>query len=217
MARPAIVPPTARAGEQNAVARLELLETLVASGEVGECAQLAVEWLAHHAGARSAVCALIDPDSGQLRGTAGVGVTSAQLSRLAVDRDADAHPLAFALLRDGPIVFGNGRARTASAPFGPGPFVAVPLPIGERPEGRVGILLASPPSKLLDREARWVADLLGQRLLQLKTQERLAAAERRVSRERELLENLINAVPDPVLLTDTEGRIILSNSRAETS
>ena len=215
MSRPAIVAPASRGAEQNASARLELLESLIASGEVSECAQLAVDWLSQHAGARSAICALLDTETGQLRGTAGAGVTAAQLSRLAVDKDAEAHPLAFALLRDGPIVFQNGRSRGAAAPFGPGPFVAVPLPIGERPEGRVGILLVAPPAKGLDREARWVADLLGQRLLQLKSQERLANAERRLLRERELLGNLINAVPDPVLLTDTEGRIIISNSRAD--
>jgi signal transduction histidine kinase len=214
MARPAIAAPTSRAAE-HASARLELVETLIGASEVGQCAQLAMDWLAHRAGARIAICALLDPDTGQLRGTAGAGVTSAQLSRLSVDREAEAHPLAFALLRDGPILFENGRAPAAAAPFGPGPYVAIPLPIAERPQGRVGILLASPPGKLLDREARWMADLLGQRLLQLKAQERLAAAERRLLRERELLGSLINAVPDPVLLTDTEGRIILSNSRAD--
>jgi signal transduction histidine kinase len=79
----------------------------------------------------------------------------------------------------------------------------------------VGLLLAAPPSPLLEREARWVADALGQRILQLRTATRAIEAEHRLSRDRELLLNLINAVPDPVLLTDAEGRILISNTRAD--
>jgi signal transduction histidine kinase len=204
-----------RGGEPNAAARLELAEFLLGSEHVGECAQRAAEWLSRHAGARTAVCALLDPESGELRGTAGCGVSPAQLQRLAVSRDAEAHPIAFALAQDKPIIFENGRARRAAPPLGPGSFLAVPLPIGERAEARVGILLVAPPSPLLEREARWVADALGQRVLQLRAATRAIEAEHRLSRDRELLLNLINAVPDPVLLTDAEGRILISNSRAD--
>jgi signal transduction histidine kinase len=204
-----------RGGEPNAVARLELAEFLLGSEQIGECAQRAIDWLSRHAGARTAVCALLDPESGELRGTAGCGVSASQLQRLAVSRDAEAHPIAFALAQEKPIVFENGRARRAATPLGPGPFLAVPLPIGERAEARVGILIAAPPSPLLEREARWVADALGQRVLQLRAATRAIEAEHRLSRDRELLFNLINAVPDPVLLTDAEGRILISNSRAD--
>ena len=38
----------------------------------------------------------------------------------------------------------------------------------------------------------------------------------RLQRERALLSGIINAVTDPILLTDTEGRIIIANTRAET-
>ena len=165
MARPASTSATPRPPESGALARLALAEHLVSSDDAVECAQRAVDWLAQHAGAKAAICALLDAETDELRALAGAGVTPAQLKRLAVHRDEEAHPMAFALSRSAPIVFENGKARAAAAPFGSGPFVASPLPIAERPEARVGILLAAPPSAALDREVRWVADMLGQKLV----------------------------------------------------
>jgi signal transduction histidine kinase len=214
VARLASTSAAARPAESSAVARLALAEHLIASDDATECAQRAVDWLARHAGAKAAMCALLDPETDELRPLAGSGVTPAQLKRLAVHRDEETHPIAFALSRSAPIVFQNGKAR-AAAPFGPGPFIAVPLPVAERPEARVGILLATPPSPALDREARWLADALGQKLVQLRASRRLLDSEHRLQRDREFLLSVINSVPDPVLLTDTEGRIIISNTRAD--
>jgi signal transduction histidine kinase len=212
--RPASSSAPLRPAESGALARLALAEHLIASDDPVECAQRSVDWLARHAGAKAAICALLDQDTEELRPLAGCGVTQAQLKRFAVHRDEDGHPMAVALSRSAPIVFENGRTR-AAAPFGPGPFIAVPLPIAERPEARVGILLAIPPSPTLAREARWLADVLGQKLVQLRATRRLTESEHRLQRDREFLLNVINSVPDPVLLTDTEGRIIISNTRAD--
>jgi PAS domain-containing protein len=214
VARPAPTSPGPRPPESGAHARLALAEHLIASDDASDCAQRAVDWLSQHAGATAAVCAMLDPETDELRALAGSGVTAQQLRRLAVHRDEDGHPMAFPLSRSAPIVFENGKAR-AAAPFGAGPFVAVPLPIAERPEARVGILLAAPPSPALDREARWLADMLGQKLVQLRATRRAMDSEHRLQRDREFLLSLINSVPDPVLLTDTEGRIIISNTRAD--
>ncbi|HMC33604.1 MAG TPA: ATP-binding protein [Myxococcales bacterium] len=214
MARPAPTSTPQRPSESNALARLALAEQLIASDDAAECAQRAVDWLARRAAAKAAVCALVDPETDELRALAGFGITPAQLKRLSVHRDEGAHPVAFALSGPTPIVFANGKAR-GPPPLGPGPFVAVPLPIAERPEARVGILLAAPPSPELEREARWLADALGQKLVHLRAMRRAVESEHRLQRERELLLSVINSVPDPVLLTDTEGRIIISNSRAD--
>ncbi|HWE24671.1 MAG TPA: ATP-binding protein [Myxococcales bacterium] len=214
MARPASSSAALRPAESGVLARLSLAEHLIASDDAFECAQQAMDWLAEYAGAKSAVCALLDPETEELRALAGSGVTTAQLKRLAVHRDEQAHPMAFALSRSAPIVFENGKMRGA-APFGAGPFIAVPLPITERPEARVGILLATPPTPTLEREVRWLADALGQKLVQLRATRRLVESEHRLQRDREFLLSVINSVPDPVLLTDTEGRIIISNTRAD--
>src|SRR4029078_4626791 len=50
-----------------------------------------------------------------------------------------------------------------------------------------------------------VSRLLGRQLL----------AETRFGQERMLLYSIINAVTDPILLTDTEGKLIIANSHAE--
>ena len=42
-----------------------------------------------------------------------------------------------------------------------------------------------------------------------------ALAETRFGQERMLLYSIINAVTDPILLTDTEGKLIIANTRAE--
>ena len=214
VARTAPASTAPRPPESNALARLALAEYLIASDDASECGQRAVDWLCQYAGAKAAVCVLIDPDTQELRALAGHGVTAAQLKRVASHGGDDSNPFAAAMSRSTPILFENGKARGAT-PFGPGPFVAVPLPIAERPEARIGILLAWPPSPAVDREARWLADSLGQRLVQLRATRRLAESEQRLQRDREFLLSVINSVPDPVLLTDTEGRIIISNTRAD--
>jgi len=57
--------------------------------------------------------------------------------------------------------------------------------------------------------------LLGQKIARLRAAAAVAEGEHRLQRERELLLNIINASPDPILLTDPEGRMIISNARAD--
>src|SRR5204863_273639 len=45
--------------------------------------------------------------------------------------------------------------------------------------------------------------------------EQRAAAYRRLEGELVLVQGMINTVPDPILLTDVEGRVVLANARAE--
>ena len=47
-------------------------------------------------------------------------------------------------------------------------------------------------------------------------QQSLTEGDRKQGRERSLLYNIINAVTDPILLTDTEGRLLIANARALT-
>src|SRR5206468_3411800 len=77
------------------------------------------------------------------------------------------------------------------------------------------LLLIASTDADIEAEARWVAGLLGPRLTALRAAQRREANERRILRERTLLYNIINAVTDPILLTDTEGRITVANARAE--
>src|SRR3989442_9339137 len=56
--------------------------------------------------------------------------------------------------------------------------------------------------------------VFGQKLDQILRQQALAEGDRKQSRERSLLHGIINAVTDPILLTDTEGRLLIANARA---
>jgi signal transduction histidine kinase len=64
-------------------------------------------------------------------------------------------------------------------------------------------------------DAKWAAEMLGQKIARLRATATLEESEHKLQRERELLLNIINASPDPILLTDPEGRMIISNARAD--
>src|SRR5207237_1424024 len=87
------------------------LITVEARVVVDACAQPAMDWLAEHAEARSAACALLDGETEELRTLAGSGLSPAQLRRLEVHRGEADHPIAVALSRESPIVFQDGKAR----------------------------------------------------------------------------------------------------------
>ena len=57
--------------------------------------------------------------------------------------------------------------------------------------------------------------MLGQKIEQIRGRGSLAEDVRKLRRERALFFTIINSVTDPILLTDTEGRLIVANARAE--
>src|SRR5205823_12482106 len=83
----------------------------------------------------------------------------------------------------------------------------------EAREARQGLLLVSPAR--CEPEARWAAEMLGQKIARLRAAAATAESAHKVQRERELLLNIVNASPDPILLTEPEGRMIISNARAD--
>jgi signal transduction histidine kinase len=200
-----------------AAARLALAETLLSVDETAECAQSALEWLSDNAGVHKAVCLLVEPDGGDLAVAATYRVPSAQMASLRTSLSDPSHPLAQAMRGSGPSPLGEdtARAHRALRALGPGAVVAAPLPPSEKEGPRAGILLASPATPALQRELRWLCEPLGQKLSRLVRERSAREAEVQGQRQRELLLNVINAVPDPILLTDTEGRILVSNVRAD--
>src|SRR3954463_8331408 len=95
-----------------AAARLSFAEGLLAADEAEECADAAVRWLGEHAGARRAVCALLDRESGRIAHVSSHGVPSGQVQGLSVALDQPDHPLIFALQgRDAVELPKNGRRK----------------------------------------------------------------------------------------------------------
>src|SRR5438874_4549046 len=202
------------ARESTAAARLALAEILLFSDDLLECARATVDWLADRGGARKAICALIQGDSRTLQHVAASGVPEGHLESLHLALGEPDHPLVFALSGRDPVTLGKSTRRNGSRedPWR-SDFLAIPLPLSEKREARQGLLLVSPSR--CEPEATWAAELLGQKIARLRAAAALAEDEHRLQRERELLLNIINASPDPILLTDPEGRMIISNARAD--
>src|SRR2546427_496845 len=200
-------------------ARLALAEFLLKCEVVHECAQWSLDWLGEHGGVRRAACFLVDHDGGELGAVAVYGAAPSTISRMTISLDQRDHPLVAALRMSKPIqlspeTFGPRLRRpplTGSAP-------SLVLPLGHANEGAddaPGLILLSPASPDALREATWLAGILGRPLTRLRAVEQRAAAHRRLEGELALVQGMINTVPDPILLTDVEGRVVLANARAE--
>src|SRR5207244_12314814 len=105
--------------------------------------------------------------------------------------------------------------RRPPTPFEDMPFHAVPLGVSGFGEDAFGLLLVGGRGTP-DAHFHWFTSILSQRLDQILRQQALTEGDRRQGRERSLLYSIINAVTDPILLTDTEGRLLIANARALT-
>ena len=92
------------------------------------------------------------------------------------------------------------------------PFHAIPLR-AEDDDRAEGLLLVSGDGPEVDPDVAWAARLLGRQVARLVS--RTTLAETRFGQERMLLYSIINAVTDPILMTDTEGKLIIANLHAE--
>ena len=215
----------ARAAAASAIdhaARLELLEYYLAHHEdVARCAQASLDWLARRVGVRQSVCLALDGEASTLVGIAGYGVPEDEVEQFAWPLTDMSDPLVAALASSSAVSFkaarGNGHVSRGIpvSPLGSVPFTALPLGSARsRDDLAVGLLLirggaGSSP------DLAWLAMVLGQKVEQLRGRGSLAEEVRRLRRERGLFFTIINSVTDPILLTDTEGRLIVANARAE--
>jgi len=197
--------------------RLKLSEALLGSDDLATCAQRSLDWLGRTVGVARAVCLVGSADHVTvLRPVASLGVRGGRVDSFVLDLEAHNDPLVAATVGLGASVFGRNGRVAPTTPLQSGRLIAVPLQGRQTlEEYPVGLLLIASADAEIEAQARWVASLLGPRLTALRTHQRREANERRILRERTLLYNIINAVTDPILLTDTEGRITVANARAE--
>ena len=206
----------------NHAARLELLEYyLIHHEDVARCAQATLEWLSRHAGVRRSVCLAVDSESNMLVGIAGYGVRNEDVGMFSGPITDTDDPLVAALSATEPAIFKPSRANghpsrvLPSTPLGNAAFTAIPLRgVRAADEASLGLLLLRQPAGS-DGDITWAATVLGQKIEQIRGRGSLADEVRKLRRERALFFTIINAVTDPILLTDTEGRLIVANSRAE--
>ena len=204
MASPAPLPPVeAPAGE-----RLALAEHLLSCESAIACARAMVEWLARQFGV--AVACLGPGDSSASVCLASEGLTGTQQAVLARAWDAPASSLASFRTRPGARWLSEDALEGAAFPGG---LLAVPL--GRPGASAVALLavgLSGPGAPHVPQDVAWVASCAGPLIARLVASD--ARAPRRPEPDR-LLRRVINAVADPVLLTDAEGGLLFANGRAE--
>jgi PAS domain S-box-containing protein len=209
--RPAFAHPASRRSPAaSADTRLAVIEALLRCEDVSDCAQVAVEYLVRQTRASQVLFALRveDGESARLVGVTGFGVDRTREGTLRIDLDDQSNPLVQALFAGRP-----SHVAEAGGSNGAGcARLAIPIPWkAARPDA----LLVVAPAPRVTVELEWFSDVLGRELRRLVEIERLRGAERMLVRERALLKTVLAAVPDPVLLTDPEGRLIVANPRAD--
>ncbi len=204
-------------GPRLAEAKLVLAEFLLVCEDLAECAQRALEWLAAHCDVARGVCLTPAADNARLVAVAGHGVPPGRLLTLAFDLAGRDDAVVRAFLGGVPVTLPRSLTATERLKGLGAPVLAVPLPVPSPPNELPGsgLLLLTPGSRSITAEAGWLADVLGPALARLRHTANLEEQRRRLEHERTLLQRVINAVPDPILLTDTNGRILAANSRAE--
>ena len=209
-------------------ARLALVDALLSEQDVRPCAVLALRWLARHTGIERGLCAVVEGETGRLVGLTGLGLSLASVDSFLLDLNDRTHPLVVALAGSEPVAFpGSDPSVQAMQPLdipldtqldtllGGEPFHAVPLAEpSESGDIGPGLLLLTGVEAAAEEDVRWAAEVLGVRLQSL-WYRRSQVDERRYKREQSWLFGVINAVTDPILLTDSEGKILVANASAE--
>jgi PAS domain S-box-containing protein len=194
-----------------AEAKLALVEFLVSSVDASVCAQRGLEWLGTHAAVGKALLATAAGDPDRLWGIAALGISPSRTGEFVLDLADRRDPLVAVAWSGKPAHFGRGR-RQPENPLEGVPFLAVPLRPDEN-AAPLGMLLLEGDEPALDADIRWFAEILGEKFQALRV--RNVTADPGMDRERHLLYSIINAVTDPILLTDTSGKLVIGNARAE--
>jgi signal transduction histidine kinase len=193
-------------------AKLSLVEFLLAADDVSFSAQHGLEWLCTHVGVQRALCATAAVDPRRYWGVAALGISPAQTGEFFLDLEDESHPLVAAAYETTPVHFPVG-PRQPETPLESTPFTVIPLRSGRSERKPAGLLLIGTDQPTLDPDILWFAEVLGEKLTRLRA--RTTQSDRGLDRERQLLYNIINAVTDPILLTDASGKLIIGNRHAE--
>ncbi|GAC1490630.1 MAG: hypothetical protein NVS1B1_08100 [Candidatus Limnocylindrales bacterium] len=183
-----------------------------------------LDGLAQAFGYEKAVVVLADERTGALRGTFGRGVPTELVNAIEVPLDDLDEPLVM-VFRSGapqhiPDVITDERiadpTREAIAELGLGSLVILPLGGGSEPAA--GVLLLSRDAPVSDADMLELAPLAaqaGEALAQARDVARLVEGSEAHAVEKEWLWWMVNAVADPVVVTDAQNDIVLQSRGAE--
>jgi PAS domain S-box-containing protein len=192
-------------------AKLAFVEFLLTSVDVQESARRAVDWLVAHSPVTEAAVLVAEGMSPEMQLVAEHGMSSGAIMDFALSREDSGHPLIQALSHPHPV-FIDALPAHYRVPLEADGFHVIPLRADASEPGHGLLIVAGLPSEI-DGETMWLARTLGKQVSRLLGRQLLA--ETRFGQERMLLYSIINAVTDPILLTDTEGKLIIANTHAE--
>ncbi len=183
-----------------------------------------LEGIARAYGYEKSVVVLVDERMRALRGTFGLGVPAEIVSALEVSVEDVGDPLVLAYQTGGPQRIGDvltderiaERTREALVELGLGSCVVVPLHGPSEPA--VGVLLLSKSAPVTEADVEDLAPLVaraGDALAQARDVARLVEGSEAHAVEKEWLWWMVNAVADPVVVTDAQNDIVLQSRGAE--
>jgi signal transduction histidine kinase/PAS domain-containing protein len=204
--------------EEPLAVRLRLLEGFISRIDLTDCAQYALQWAAEVFGVPQSICLVREASEQMLVTVAAYGVPC-DASSFTLSLEDWSNPLVHALHNNRGVVIpaahsAADRRRRPATPFRDGAFVARPLGVRSLSDDAFGLLLLSCPLPPPESDLEWFTQHLALKLDQIRRAQALVEADRRKERERALAYSVINAVTDPILLTDTEGRLLIANTRA---
>ncbi|HVZ23778.1 MAG TPA: ATP-binding protein [Vicinamibacterales bacterium] len=206
-----------RAGSE--AARLELLEGFLNRSDLADCTEFALAWLAGALHIGQSLCLARREGTASLTVVGSHGLGASRPPSLTISTEDWRHPLVQILANRRHAFFGaiNGaggdRRRRPSTPFENGPFHVMPLRGPAGADEAIGLLIWG-GSRRLTPDLEWFASAFSLKLAQLLRRLALSEGDRRQEYERSLLRAIVNAVTDPILLTDPEGRLLIANARA---
>ncbi|CAN5416462.1 hypothetical protein BH24GEM3_BH24GEM3_14820 [soil metagenome] len=190
---------------------LDLLRRVCLAGNLAEALSLLVEAVLLSTGRERAM--VLADRAGELCGMVGVGWGQSAVSSVCFPADDRSHPLVRALAAGRPVV-----VEEPWEELGLRSFAILPLAWGVAEDSPPGVLVLEMPgaeAAELDIIAEQV-EITVPALRRLAELDELRRSAGQLERQRELLTTILNALPDPVLITDAQNNVLLENRRART-
>ncbi|HEX2094796.1 MAG TPA: PAS domain-containing protein, partial [Longimicrobiaceae bacterium] len=190
---------------------LGLLERVHRADNLPEALSMVIDCLVAPQGIERAVAAAMDGEV--LRGVIGIGWTQEEIRGFSVPSGARFHPVARSLASGEVETVRDGEELLPGLTS----YVVLPIP-GVRPgDPPTGAVVVDPGGADLEGISSAAAALqyVGPTLARVSELDRFRESAGHLERQRHLLTAIVNALPDPVLITDSQNNILLENQRAE--
>ena len=209
----------AGAGDARVDARLALLEGFLSLSGIPETVEFGLDWLSRVEGVHQSLCLVQRLNETSLSVMGSRGLSQAAIANFTLSTEDWRNPLVQILTSrpqaSYPAVPASlqERRRRPRTPFEDGAFHVIALRGNRSSDDAFGLLIFAGPRRI-SPDLEWFTSVFSQKLAQVLRRLALAEGDRRQEYERSLLRTIVNAVTDPIMMTDTDGRMLVANARA---